>query len=451
MIRMIIMIRRAHNSDKVMRMNLSESLTVELKEMYTDDIRKTVIAFANTAGGCIYIGIADDGRVVGVDNSDEVMLRASDAVRDSIRPDVTVFTSYHIDKINDKNVVVIEVLKGTACPYYLESKGIRPGGVYVRQGASSVPASSAAILKMIKETDGDSYEAERCTNQTLTFEYAESEFKRAGVEFGITQKKTLKILNDDNMYTRLAELLSDQCLHTIKSAAFDGTEKLNFKDRAEFGGSVLKQVNDAYDYIDRFNRTRSEFEGIYRIDKRDYPVEAVREALLNAVVHRDYSFSGSILVSVFDDRIEIISIGGLVKGISYDDMMLGVSIQRNERLANVFYRLNLIESFGTGIKKIMDCYKGNYVQPEINVSENAFKITLPNINYSSGISVTSEPREQMIMDLLNKRGTVTRKDVEQLLDVSQATAARILKKMTLSGVLSSMGNGKNMKYVNNGH
>ena len=234
-------------------MNLSESLTIEFKEKYTDEIKKTVVAFANTAGGSIYIGISDDGDAVGVENADEVMLQASNSVRDSIRPDVTMFTSYHVDKIDDKDVVVIEVQKGTACPYYLENKGIRPSGVYVRQGASSVPATADAIRKMIKESDGDSYEAIRCTNQDLTFEYAKSEFRKADIEFCVNQHKTLKILNDDNMYTNLAELLSDQCVHTIKAAAFDGTEKVNFNDRAEFGGSVLKQVNDAYDYINRYN------------------------------------------------------------------------------------------------------------------------------------------------------------------------------------------------------
>lgn len=427
-------------------MNLSESLTIEFKEKYTDEIKKTVVAFANTAGGIIYIGISDDGDAVGVKNADEIMLQASNSVRDSIRPDVTMFISYHVDKIDDKNVVVIEVQKGTASPYYLENKGIRPSGVYVRQGASSVPATADAIRKMIKESDGDSYEAIRCTNQNLTFEYAKSEFEKADTPFGVNQHKTLKILNDDNMYTNLAELLSDQCVHTIKAAAFDGTEKINFNDRAEFGGSVLKQVNDAYDYINRYNRTRSEFKDIHRIDIRDYPVEALREALLNAVVHRDYAFSGSILVSIFDDRIEIVSIGGLVNGISYDDMMVGVSIQRNEKLANVFYRLSLIESFGTGIQKILRCYKNNFIKPEIIVSDNAFKIILPNMNYRSESPEMTGSYEDMVMKLLSEQGTVTRKETEALLNVSQATAARVLKKMSESGLIMAVGKGKNLKY-----
>lgn len=393
-------------------MNLTENQTTEFKREYIDDIKKTVIAFANTAGGRIYIGIADNGEAVGVSDADEVVLKASNAVRDSIRPDVTMFVSYQIDKIDDKDVVVLNIQKGTASPYYLESKGIRPSGVYVRQGASSVPATETAILKMIKDTDGDKYEEIRCTNQNLTFEYAQKEFEHANVEFGDNQKKSLKLINEDGMFTNLAQLLSEQCSHSIKAAVFDGKEKMNFKDRAEFTGSILKQINDAYEYINRYNRTRSEFKDIHRIDIRDYPMEAIREALLNAVVHRDYAFSGSILISIFDDRIEFVSIGGLVKGISYEDMLLGVSIQRNENLANVFYRLNLIEAFGTGIPKIMRCYAEYSQTPEIIVTDNAFKIILPNKSDNNSSSEKAFPMKKKSCVLFRKRSSLTGKKLK---------------------------------------
>ena len=425
-------------------MNLTENQTTEFKREYIDDIKKTVIAFANTAGGRIYIGIADNGEAVGVSDADEVVLKASNAVRDSIRPDVTMFVSYQIDKIDDKDVVVLNIQKGTASPYYLESKGIRPSGVYVRQGASSVPATETAILKMIKDTDGDKYEEIRCTNQNLTFEYAQKEFEHANVEFGDNQKKSLKLINEDGMFTNLAQLLSEQCSHSIKAAVFDGKEKMNFKDRAEFTGSILKQINDAYEYINRYNRTRSEFKDIHRIDIRDYPMEAIREALLNAVVHRDYAFSGSILISIFDDRIEFVSIGGLVKGISYEDMLLGVSIQRNENLANVFYRLNLIEAFGTGIPKIMRCYAEYSQTPEIIVTDNAFKIILPNKSDNNSSSEKAFSNEEKIMRLVSEKKFVNRKEVENLLDISQASAARILRTMVDENKNTMVGSGKNV-------
>lgn len=251
------------------------------------------------------------------------------------------------------------------------------------------------------------------------------------------------------MFTNIAELLSDQRVHTIKAAVFDGAEKINFKDRTEFSGSVLKQVNGAYDYINRFNRTHSEFKDIHRIDIRDYPTPAVIEALLNAVVHRDYAFSVSILISIFDDRIEIVSIGGLVKGISYDDMMVGVSIQRNEKLANVFYRLSLIESFGTEIQKIMRCYKEFSVKPQITVSDNAFKIILPNSNYhANGLNVSNSYAD-VILKYLSEKEVITRKEAEVILNVSQASAARILKKLVDAGELCKVGNVKNLRYMKN--
>lgn len=186
---------------------------------------------------------------------------------------------------------------------------------------------------------------------------------------------------------------------------------------------------------------------IHRIDRRDYPVEAVREALLNAVVHRDYAFSGSILISIFDDRMEIVSIGELVKGISYDDMMVGVSIQRNEKPANIFYRLGLIESFGTGIQKIMRCYKNFSIKPEITVSDNAFKIMPPSTNYHNDKSNESSFYDDLILKYLSENEFITHKEVEGILNVSQASAARVLKKMVDDELLCKIGNGKNLRYI----
>ena len=212
---------------------------------------------------------------------------------------------------------------------------------------------------MIKETSGDSYEAARSLNQQLTFDKATAFFKKRNVEFGKAQMRTLHLIGEDDTYTNLAFLLSDQCTHTLKMAVFEGNKKSVFKDRREVSGSLFEQLEEAFDYIDRYNRTRAEFSGLDRVDMRDYPPEAVREALLNAIVHRDYAFSGSTLISIFEDRVEFVTIGGLVKGITLDDVKLGVSVLRNQHLANIFYRLRLIEAYGTGILKINESY-GDY-------------------------------------------------------------------------------------------
>ena len=432
-----------------------ENKTTEFKREYTDDLKYAVVAFANTDGGKIYIGINDDGSAQGVQDTDGTTLRITNMIRDVVRPDVTMFTECTVEEIDGQSVIVVNVQRGTARPYYLSGKGVRPEGVYIRQGASSVPASETAILNMIKETSGDCYEDARSINQQLTFEKADAFFAGRKVSFGDQQKRTLNIIGADGTYTNLGMLLSDQCVHTIKLAVFDGSKKTVFRDRKELTGSLLTQLENAYSYIDQFNRTRAEFEGLDRIDKRDYPAEALREALLNAITHRDYSFSGSTLISIFDDRIEFVTIGGLVRGLSFNDIMLGVSALRNQKLANVFYRLHLIEAYGTGILKINESYADCDVKPQFEVTDNAFKITLPNINYAgerkelptAPIKVKDkEDRKEIVLQLAEKQGYITRKEVEDKLTVSQSTAILLLRDMVESGLLIKVKDGKQMKY-----
>ena len=428
---------------------MQEGKTIEFKREYMDDIKYAVIAFANTEGGKLYIGINDDGTICGVSDVDNNMLKLTNMIRDVVRPDVTMFTDCTVEQIDGKQIIVLTVQRGTARPYYLHSKGVRPEGVYVRQGASSVPASETAILNMIKETSGDCYEDARSINQQLTFEKATAYFNKKGVDFGDAQKRTLNLISKDGTYSNLGMLLSDQCIATIKMAVFEGSKKSIFKDRKELMGSILQQLEDAYSYIDQFNHTRAEFEGLDRIDKRDYPPEAVREALLNAIVHKDYSVSGSTLISIFDDRIEFVTIGGLVRGISYDDIMLGVSALRNQHLANVFYRLQLIEAYGTGILKINECYMDKAAKPIIEVSNNAFKITLPNLNYQDKQTadfIADDDRIKTVLDLFNQKETIVRKDVDIALGVSQSTASILLRKMTQDGLLKKVGNGRKSGY-----
>ena len=438
---------------------LVEGKTVELKREYVDDIKKTAAAFANCDGGTVYIGIDDDGSICGVPDADATMLRVTNALRDGIRPDMMMFVDCRYTDMNGKAVVTVSVQRGTARPYYLRDKGIRPEGVYVRQGASTVPASDAAILNMIRETSGDSYEAARSINQQLTFEHCSAFFKKRELDLGPQQMRTLNMIGKDGTFTNLAFLLSEQCTHTIKLAVFEGSKKSVFKDRTELSGSLLEQLEAAFDYIDRYNRTRAEFQGLDRLDSRDYPVVAVREALLNAIIHRDYSFSASTLISIFDDRIEFVSIGGLVKGMSLDDIMLGVSALRNQNLANIFYRLRLIEAYGTGILKINESYSDSSIKPSIEATSNAFKIILPNLNYAkengSNTEEASRPltsvskkaeRVETVVNLCRKNGFIVRKDIEQALCVSQATAILLLREMVADGLLTKKGAAKTLRY-----
>ena len=430
-------------------MSQLENANIEFKREYSTDIRKEVVAFANSNGGTIYIGVDDSGASVDLgDDIDQILLQAVNMVHNAIKPDVSMFAKCATAIRDEKNIIIIEVMRGTNRPYYIADKGLKPSGVYVRSGSASIPASSDAIRAMIKETDGDRFEKGRSLNQELTFTASREEFEKRNLALTDTQLRTLGMINEDGLYTNLALLLSEQCQHTTKVAIFQGNTKSVFKDRREFGGSLLKQLVSVYDYIDNFNKTYATVEGLLRIDKRDYPEVAIREALLNAMVHREYSFSGSTLISIFDNRIEMVTLGGLIPGLSLEAIKIGASQSRNEQLASIFYRLRLIEAYGTGIGKIIESYSGQLVQPEFIATDGAFSVVLPNLNghNTKGQSDKLPANAQKVLTHMRDHGDVSRKDVEKLLDIKQTASGNLLRELEKANMIEQFGNSKNIMY-----
>ncbi len=199
-------------------MDLYESEVVELKEIYTPDLKKEIISFANTNGGTILIGVQDNGNIIGIDNADFVIQQIANSIRDSIRPDITMFTNIELLKYEDKTYIKLTVEQGTKRPYYLSDKGLKPSGVYVRSGTTFAPASEDAIRMMIKATDGDTFETNRSLIQELTFNSLSKEMEKRNFEFTEVQMKNLGILSSDSIFTNMGLLVSDQCKHSIKFA-----------------------------------------------------------------------------------------------------------------------------------------------------------------------------------------------------------------------------------------
>ncbi|MCH1940690.1 RNA-binding domain-containing protein [Holdemania massiliensis] len=433
-----------------------ENQDLEFKQEYTSDIRKDVIAFANAEGGTILIGIRKDRRILDVVDPDSVMLQIVNSLKDSIVPDIMPFVIVKTKKIEGKFIIVVDVSIGIYRPYYLKEKGLKPSGVYIRKGSSSQPMTDEGIREMIVQSSGKSYEALRSLTQELTFLTLSKELEKKSVDFSSSKMKTLKLIGDDGLYTNLAYLVSDQCEVTIKITLFQGTDKAVFRDRKEFFGSILKQLEEVYEFIDLVNKTKATFSGLDRLDKRDYPQEAVREALLNCIVHRDYSFSGSNIVNIYDDRIEFVSLGGLVPGLEMKSIFLGVSQSRNPNLAALFYRMCLIESYGTGISQIQRAYHNEERHPVFETAKGVFRVTLPNRNeFSELVRLESsdefegilEKQKNRILEIALKQGQVTRKDVEELLKAGSTKAFRLLRQLCEEGKLQSVGNGKLSHYV----
>lgn len=428
-------------------MEYVESYTVELKRELNQDFKKEIIAFSNSDGGEIFVGIDKDGTPVGVSDTESTMEAIGNMIRDGIRPDLTAYTSIETLSANGVSIIRVAVMRGVKRPYHLTDKGLKPTGVFVRHGVSSVPASEDMIRQMLRDSDGVAFDKSRCVNQELTFEYAEKYFAESGVKFEENNKRTLGLIDPDGYYTNAALLLSDQCEHSIKCAVYEGVGKTEFKARQEFTGSILKQMNEAYEYINVYNKQNSTFDKLKRVEHYDYPLYAVREALLNSVVHRDYDYSGSILVNIYDNRIEFVSIGGLVKGITVKDIMGGVSQPRNTVIANVFYRLKLIESYGTGIMRIIEVYSGCVMQPTFVPAPASFVTTLPNTHYY----IESELSDaEKVMSLFETKNEITRKDVEAVLNCPKFAAIKVIKELMEEGKIAKIGAARAVKYrINN--
>ena len=316
---------------------------------------------------------------------------------------------------------------------------------------------------MLTPNDSSSFENQLSPRQDLTFNSLQALFDQQGLpftppssQFGILQ------------FSNFDLLVSDQCPYTIKCAVFKGTDQDEFLDRQEFTGSLAAQFAAVYRFIDQHNPVKSQIKGLYREDQRTYPPQAIREALMNCIIHRDYSNPASTLINVYADRIEFISYGGLADGITEADVKLGLSVCRNPHLAQFFYRRKLVESYGTGLARIKSAYKGAADQPVIIPAPASFKVVLPAYQLKSGklkpkakanpqpAARSARPKAaksaalagnaQAVLAFGQDHAEFIRSDIEKLLGVSAATATRLLRQMEGKGLITKRGKAKAIRY-----
>jgi len=410
-----------------------EDYHTEFKERVSDTIARTAVAFSNTEGGTIYIGVNDKGEIIGVPDTDDASIRCSQILNDKIRPEIIMTSSIKTIKMDGKDIVLVEISEGDEKPYYLREKGLKAEGVYIRKGTTNIPVSEEAFKAMLQRPRSRMYENLPSLEQDLTFEFTESVFKKKQIALGKEQMKTLHMI-DGGKYTNLAFMLSDQFDTPLKAALFQDDYRESFLDRAEFKGSILEQFDGVMRFISGHNSKMSIISGIDRIDMQAFPPEAVREAILNALIHRDYSMQGTILVNIYPDKMTISSPGGLNEIYSLEDLKTGISSTRNPKLADIFYRLGFVEAYGTGIPRIMKMYR-RHSEPTIKVSDALFFITLPSMIHD----------ENPIEKLLENNAYIKRSDLEDL-GYDRGRAVREIDRLMKDGRIEKVGGGRSTKY-----
>lgn len=434
-------------------MKYIETDTIELKETLNVDFKKEVVAFANSFGGTIYIGINDEGKVIGLTNSRLVIEQIGGMIKEGIKSDLSLFVRIKEEIIDGKDVVIVTVNEGSAKPYYIAEKGLKPAGVYLRLGSSSMPASDESIKMMLKEHKSSNFEESISIDQQLDLIDLKRRFEKIGIKLNSAKMKSFGLIgNGTDLYTNLAFLLSNKNTFTIKCGVYEDTTVSRFIDQKEFTGSLLSQFDEIQKYLYFINKTVGNIVGFKLVENKDYPDYALREALVNACVHRSFEFSGSVIVHIYTNRVEIVSLGGLVRGLALEDALEGVSEKRNTKLAEIFRRLKYIEAYGTGIKRILSSYENYDYKPEFKATTNTFVCILPNTNYKKTTeektnNVERQAKDQILINYLDKYGSITRREIEILYEVGKSQAVKIISKYLKNGLIKVEGSSRGAKYI----
>ncbi len=412
---------------------MRESKDLEFKESVSNSFLKTVSAYANYGTGKILFGIADNGTVKGLENVNNACLDIENRINNSIDP----LPEYTLSVDKNKSIVILTVEEGAYKPYLYNSKA------YVRKDTSTIAVDRISFSRLILEGQNLSVEEISASRQDLKFSLLESKLiQNIGIKcLNLDIMKTLELYTDKHGFNKAGELLADKnTCRGIDIVRFG--ENINIiKDRKTLDNmSIL----DMYDKTVDMYRIYYQYEQIIkseRVNVSTIPEEAFREAIANALVHRTWDIDAPITVSMFPDHIDVVSPGGLPNGVGVEDYLRGgLSLLRNRIIGGVFFRLRLIEKFGTGIRRIKEAYRGGGAQPVFGAGEASIRVVLPTVR-EPGLS----PDEGRVHQLLKGRALSSSQVVEAT-GFGKSKTVAILNRLLRDGLAVKSGKGRGVRY-----
>ena len=414
---------------------MRETRILEFKETITNTFLKTVSAFSNYDGGTILFGVDDDGNVKGLMDAKQACLDIENKINDSISPQ----PNYTLEIQNNDQTIKLTVKSGLQKPYLYKAKA------YKRNDTATIEVDTLELSRLILDGKNIRFEELPCENQELTFDVLHRKLKESIQikTFNLDTLKTLSLYDDTNGFNNAAGILADK-------NHFSGIDIVKFGESISIiqKRSTFENISvlDVYEKTIGVFRDFYQYEVIQGADRRKLekiPEAAFREAIANALIHRVWDVDSQIRVSMFDDRIEVVSPGGLPSGITEEEYLSGkLSVLRNRNLANVFYRLGFVEIFGTGITRIKQLYEGKLILPEFVVSENTITIVLPILE--NALNLTED--ERVIYKILSKTMPKPISEIEPYVLFGKSKVTKILKEMVKKGVVIIEGKGRGTKY-----
>ena len=415
---------------------MKEHRELEFKESITNTFLKTVSAFANYGSGKIIFGISDDGRYVGIENTKQACLDIENKINDAIKP----LPKYTIDIDDNTKLITLIVEKGKDTPYLYKGKA------YIRNDSSTIEVGQIELKRLTMQGMNTTFDRIPSYEQELSFHILEEECqKKLGIE-QLTRDNliTLGLLDKSIGYTNAGALLADvNEFYGIDIARFGATIDIILNRYTFARQSILKTYQEAV-RVYRENYQYDEIQGIERVVVETIPEKAFREAIANALIHRTWDVSAHIRVAMYDDRIEITSPGGLLDQLSKEDYLYKeVSMLRNPVIGNVFFRLQLIEQFGTGVQRIIASYKHCKRQPVFDISENFIKIILPVVIQDT---IRMSPSAQRIYEVLQD-GELSSSELAKLTSYGKRIILESVKELIVGGYVIKIGSGPKTKYT----
>ncbi len=419
---------------------LGENKEVEYKREYSRSLLKTVSAFSNYNDGLIVLGITDKREAIGVTNINYLKEQVENAIFDSILPNP--YFEIETDIFEGKTILILKVFKSENTPYTYQGKA------YKRIAVTTREVDLYEYNELVLSGKNLTYDEIQINDPELDLRDLSDRLKKT---IGISEidKNVLAslMLYKNGKYNIAAKLLSDNN-NIGRIVLLRYSDSVNIiKDRIDLENiSILSQFDKCIDFYFKHINKQEEIRGAYRKTIEAVPLVAYREAIANAICHRDYNKEADIKVEIFDDRIEITSPGGLPVGISYEDFIDGkISIPRNKIIAEIFYRLKLIEKIATGIRRIRSQYREYEMKPDFQITDYSVRIVLPNVLYKKEVSYSGRDKE--IVELFTDREFLTARDISMALGIKKTQTNMYLNKLVSKGLLQKIGSSRNIKYL----
>ncbi|KRP37079.1 MAG: transcriptional regulator [Opitutaceae bacterium BACL24 MAG-120322-bin51] len=433
---------------------MTESNHIEYKSKLSGSLEKEVVAFLNYQdGGHLYLGVDDNGQTVGLSDPDGDQLKIKERLKNNIQPSVLGLFDVILEEVDGLSRIKVIIASGSEKPYYIRKQGMSPKGCFLRVGSASEPMTERMIELLFAGRTRNSIGRIVSHRQDLTFRQLKIYYEESGFDLGDQFASNLELQVEDGRYNYAAYLLSDQGGNSVKVAKYAGTDRVDLIESNEYGNCCLvKATKQVLDKLDLENRTATQITSKQRIDQRLYQPVALREAVINAIVHNNYANEVPPKFELFADRLEITSAGGVPTGLSQAEFFKGYSVPRNKELMRIFRDLEMVEHLGSGVPRILRDYSedafvftDNFIRMVFPASVKASGETLPKTlpeTLPETLPDGANKTPQRVLEVLSSNPQMTLEEVSVEVGKSVSAIKRAVGRLKLEGKLRHVGSQK---------